>query len=527
MANVLSLRSLNRLPTANPAGMAQITQAQPGVPYNPIVNTAVPTAMPTGAPQPANSALPTAQLNPLQLPRLDGSQYVATGGMPAGADPATTARNLASQFSYSGGDVAGTVKNLASQFAYSPGSDPAQAAAAIAAQFNTTPDQLPAEIVQEINNTFAQAQRASASETAMGAMNDLLSNEGSYITNARRRGLEAANSRGLLNSSMAAGISQRSALDAAQPIFSEIMGLNNQREAQDFNAMMQSRNQTFDLTSNRENKQFQRDMAGMQMAGQFAGMDRQAVIDHAQQQLALAGQLEGQAREAALAQSRDAFSAAQAMEMQRSQNGFAGAQASLDRTQSVNNALLSGELNERQMGLGSYYDQQQAILGAGLNQQLQSDATAQQDWLTGRQMEQGNFYNQQQATLDANLKSQLQRDATAQQDWLTGRQMDQANYNAQQQAILDADLRQQLQSDATTQQDWLSDRQFNREFNAALSTMAIGGAMDLNKSIMDYAAQNPEVYSPEIISGMTNFFQMNMTGLLQQYFPDLMGGNGS
>src|SRR5690606_790844 len=74
--------------------------------------------------------------------------------------------------------------------------------------------------------------------------------------------------------------------------------------------------------------------------------------------------------------------------------------------------------------------------------------------------------------------------------------------------ILDTQLRQRLQSDSVAQQDWLSDRQFTREFNGTLSTMSIGSVFELNRAIMDYAAQNPEIYTPEIISGMTNFFQM-------------------
>lgn len=368
--------------------------------------------------------LPPSQLPPVNtggplppsqytLPALDGSQFVAT---------ATGGGQGASAMS--------TISQMAQQFAMQPGASATSAAQQIAAAFNTTPDKLPIQVVEQINAAFAQAPRASASATAMGFMDDLLSTEGSYITNARRRGLEQANSRGLMNSSVAAGSAQRAALDAAQPIFSEIMGLNSQREGQDFDALMQARAQAFGLTSDREGYQVQRDLAGQQ----------------------LAGQLESQARDAQLAQARDAFNAAQALSGQREQNAFVGMQAGLDRTQGVNNALLGSELDARNMALQNRYEQERARL--------------------------------------------------------------------------DAELRQQLQSDTTAQQDWLSDRQFTREFNGALSTMAIGGAYDLNNAILNYAASNPEVYTPEIISGMTNFFQMNMTGLLQQYFPQLMGGNG-
>lgn len=61
-------------------------------------------------------------------------------------------------------------------------------------------------------------------------MNQLLSQDSPYIQNARLRGIEQAQSRGLRNSSIAAGASERSAIEAAQPILSEIQDLTSQRE---------------------------------------------------------------------------------------------------------------------------------------------------------------------------------------------------------------------------------------------------------------------------------------------------------
>lgn len=201
-------------------------------------------------------------------------------------------------------------------------------------------------------------------DVVQGITNALLSREGQYITNARRRGLETANQRGLLNSSMAAGAAQRAAVEAAQPLIGQAMG----------------------LTENREQRNFQ------------------------------------------------------------------GQQQALDRTQSVNNALLGNQLQERQMGLQNYYSKDQAVL--------------------------------------------------------------------------DAQLREQLQSRTVEQQDWLNDRTFSRQFNASLSMMPIQNIYDMNRAIMNYAAENPEVYTPDIISGMTNFFQMNLLGTLQQYFPNLVNTGG-
>jgi hypothetical protein len=53
---------------------------------------------------------------------------------------------------------------------------------------------------------------------------------GEYAQNARRRGIEFANSRGMGNSSIAGGASQRAALEAVQPLVNSAMQLHDQRE---------------------------------------------------------------------------------------------------------------------------------------------------------------------------------------------------------------------------------------------------------------------------------------------------------
>lgn len=329
MANALTLTGYRSLqPSLDSRVLRRPTVATPGLPVAPtqVTPTATTVTSPL-APRPlavatqlpaVPTALPPSGVIGTQLPALDGAGFVATT-QPGG------------------------------------------------------PAIAPNDVVAGVNQQFGMATLPSAADTTMTALDQILNREGSYITNARRRGLELANQRGLLNSNMAAGASERAAVEAAQPILSQIMGLTGQREGQNFDATMQSRAAAQDVINRRE------------------------------------------------------------------QNAFVGQQAALDRTQGVNDALLGSQLAERQ------------------------------------------------ATVEANLRGQLQ-------------------------------------GDATRQQDWLSDRQFNREFNSALSMMSIGSVYDLNRAIFDYAAENPEVYTPEIISGMTNFFQANLTGLLQQYFPDLSGG---
>lgn len=73
-------------------------------------------------------------------------------------------------------------------------------------------------------------------------------------------------------------------------------------------------------------------------------------------------------------------------------------------------------------------------------------------------------------------------------------------------------------------EDWANSRQFNREFYGALSMMPINNAYQLNGLIMNYALDNPEVYTANVVSGMSNFFAQNFQQILGTYFPDIYGG---
>lgn len=76
--------------------------------------------------------------------------------------------------------------------------------------------------------------------------------------------------------------------------------------------------------------------------------------------------------------------------------------------------------------------------------------------------------------------------------------------NMQQQAILS---------------DWLDSNKFNREFNANLSLLPIKSTFDMLNVFQQYAAEKPEIWTPDVLSGSTNFFQRNMFDILNQYFP--------
>lgn len=94
-------------------------------------------------------------------------------------------------------------------------------------------------------NPLAPNQSFSPYSVVTDNINNLLSSDSRYIQNARQRGLEQANARGMLNSSIGAGAAERSAIEAAQPILNNIMGLTSQRESQANQSLENQRNRQF------------------------------------------------------------------------------------------------------------------------------------------------------------------------------------------------------------------------------------------------------------------------------------------
>lgn len=69
---------------------------------------------------------------------------------------------------------------------------------------------------------------ASGTSQVLSSLESIVGSNSPYIQNARRRGLETAATRGGINSSIAAGSSERAALDAAQPLVSQAVNIDQQ-----------------------------------------------------------------------------------------------------------------------------------------------------------------------------------------------------------------------------------------------------------------------------------------------------------
>lgn len=66
--------------------------------------------------------------------------------------------------------------------------------------------------------------------------------------------------------------------------------------------------------------------------------------------------------------------------------------------------------------------------------------------------------------------------------------------------------------------NWAASQNFNRAFLGQLGTTAFSSSMNMLQSLQQMGAEDPELYTPEVISGFNNFYNRNMNDILSRYF---------
>lgn len=84
----------------------------------------------------------------------------------------------------------------------------------------------------------------------------------------------------------------------------------------------------------------------------------------------------------------------------------------------------------------------------------------------------------------------------------------------------------EMQSNQAFQQDWLNSRNFNRDFYAQMSMIPMNSAAQLQQMMAQYALENPDVYTPNNMAGMSQFFNQNLQQIMAQYFGGATGSGG-
>lgn len=75
-------------------------------------------------------------------------------------------------------------------------------------------------------------------------------------------------------------------------------------------------------------------------------------------------------------------------------------------------------------------------------------------------------------------------------------------------------LQMSLAQQQANTENWLSQQNFGR----ALFGQTFSNSMGMLNMVQQYGLEDPELYTPEVLSGYTNFFQQNMNDLLARYF---------
>lgn len=81
------------------------------------------------------------------------------------------------------------------------------------------------------------------------------------------------------------------------------------------------------------------------------------------------------------------------------------------------------------------------------------------------------------------------------------------------QAVGIDERRQQAQ-----QRNWLESQSFNRQFMGELSLMPVKNATTMLQMVQQQALNDPALYTPDVISGYSNFFNENANNLFSRYF---------
>lgn len=85
--------------------------------------------------------------------------------------------------------------------------------------------------------------------------------------------------------------------------------------------------------------------------------------------------------------------------------------------------------------------------------------------------------------------------------------------NLAQQATSIDQNREQVQAE-----NWMNQQNFSRALQGQLTGQVFTNSLNMLSAVQNYALEDPELYTPEVVSGLTNFFTKNMNNLLGKYY---------
>lgn len=227
----------------------------------------------------------------------------------------------------------------------------------------------PGTVNSGISLADVEPYRPNESDTVQGRMDGLLASGSQYMQNARASGERTAQSRGLLNSSLAAGSSQKAAIEAALPIAqqdSQSMvdaGMTGYQARIDAAQSLQDHNEALEAIQSQAS-------ASSYLSKQEA--------DQALRYAEFAGLLQSgvSAQDAAQEANLSAQEAAQTMALENSQNSAASDLSYQEYLQNSNQSLIEGQISSGLSSQGFDQDMQldwQQQAGANYRTEVEAD----------------------------------------------------------------------------------------------------------------------------------------------------------
>lgn len=86
------------------------------------------------------------------------------------------------------------------------------------------------------------------------------------------------------------------------------------------------------------------------------------------------------------------------------------------------------------------------------------------------------------------------------------------------QPFVSQSLDMQKTRDVLAGQNWLDAQNFNRDFKGKLAMMPITNSMNMLSTVTAASLQDPALFTPDVVSGYTQFFNTNMNSIFNDYF---------
>lgn len=74
------------------------------------------------------------------------------------------------------------------------------------------------------------------------------------------------------------------------------------------------------------------------------------------------------------------------------------------------------------------------------------------------------------------------------------------------------------QREAITMDNWLNTQNFNRAMTGQFQQGAFQNSLNMLNMLQQASMDDPELFTPDIVSGMSNFFSMNAGDIFKRYF---------